>query len=153
MLFRSPPRTSRGRLATFALAVVCGLWVLALAASQATGSAVALPFLERSIAAIGDVPALLQLHEQAIRSAASQASAPAQIAVPGFPVQGVTLHRALAQTGSREDWRAALLTASAQAAYERGPSVFAPNGGSGDSRTFSTSQWVRIVMEIGRAHV
>lgn len=142
-----PARLGRGRLVTTALALVCGLWMLALAASQVTSSTVALPFLERTVGALGDVPALLQLHEQAIRAAANQPGS-GSVPVPGFPVQGVALPRALAQTGSREDWRAMLLSASAQAAYERGPAVFAPDNTPADSRAFSTSQWIRIVMAV-----
>ena len=142
-----PARVGRGRLVTTALAVVCGLWVLALAASQATSAAVALPFLERTVSALGDVPALLQLHEQAIRTAANQPGT-GPVPVPGFPVQGVALPRALAQTGTRDDWRAMLLAASAETAYERGPAVFAPANTPADSRAFSTSQWIRIVMAV-----
>jgi hypothetical protein len=138
-------RASRGRLATFGLAVISGLWVLALAASQATSPTVAEPFLERTIGALGDVPALLDLHEQPIRIAANQPGS-GPVAVPGWPVPGVMLPRALAQTGTRDEWRAALLRESAEHAYERGSAVFAGSGEAARGGVFSTSRWVDIVM-------
>lgn len=155
---RRPPRAGRGprahpsgaRRATAALALASGLWLLALAASQATSAAVAAPFFERTIAALGDVRALLQLHEPQIRAAANASSGTgggdARVAVPGFPVQGVTLPRELARNGSREDWEHVLLLDGARAAYERGPTAFAPGGAVTSSGIFSTSQWVRVVM-------
>lgn len=138
-------RASRGRLATFGLAVMSGLWVLALAASQVTSPTVAVPFLERTIGALGDAPALLQLHEQPIRIAANQPGA-GPVAVPGWPVPGVMLPRALAQTGTRDQWRTALLRESAQQAYERGSAVFAANGEAARGGVLSTSRWVDLVM-------
>ena len=143
---------SRARLAAAGLALASGLWLLALAASQATSATVAVPFLERTISALGDVPALLQLHEQQIRSAAGQARGEGRVTVPGFPAQGVTLPRELAQRGSRDEWRAALLREGAEAAYERGPAVFAPGGAATDGGIFSTSQWVRVVMGLASAN-
>ena len=143
----TPPRRPRTSLATFGLAVMSGLWVLALAASQATSPTVAVPFLERTIGTLGDVPALLQIHEQPIRIAASQRGT-GPVAVPGFPVPGVTLPRAMAQTGTRDEWRTALLRESAAAAYERGPAVFSPGGDATRGGLLSTSRWVDIVMGV-----
>ena len=142
-----PPRTSRARRATFGLAVITAFWLLALAAAQATSSTVAIPFLERTVGALGDVPALLQVHEAQIRTLASQGG-DAAIPVPGLPVQGVTLPRPLAQTGTREVWAAHLLHASAEATYERGAAAFTPGGGETSSGTFSTSAWVRVVLAL-----
>ncbi|MGE3855460.1 MAG: hypothetical protein AB7G21_00735 [Dehalococcoidia bacterium] len=147
----APPRRarpSRGRLATTALTLLTGLWVLALAASQATSPTIAVPFLERTISTLADVPALLQFHEQAIRRAAAQPGGDAPIPIPGFPVHGVTLPKALAQTGRVEEWRDRVLRESAQAAYERGPEVFATAGEAEATRAFATSRWVRLIMDI-----
>jgi len=141
------PRLSPARRAAVGLALASGLWLLALAASQATSATVAVPFLERTIGALGDVPALLQMHEPMIRATASLPGSE-DAAVPGFPVQGVALPRILAQQGTREDWRAALLHDSALATYERGPAVFAPGGVATTSGIFSTSLWVRLVMRL-----
>ena len=141
-------RRSRARLASAALAIISGIWLLTLAASQATSATVVVPFLERTIASLGDTSALLRLYEPQIRNAASQGGGGDRIAVPGFPVPGVTLPRSLAQTGTIEQWHASLLRDSAEAAYERGTAVFAPADKTTSSGTFSTSQWVRIVMGI-----
>lgn len=142
-----PPRTSRARRATFALAVVTALWLLTLAAAQATSRTVAVPVLERTVSTLGDVPALLQVHEAQIRTQASQGGDSA-IAVPGFPVAGVSLPRTLAQTGTREAWASHLLRASAETAYDHGAAAFTPGGAATSSGTFSTSAWIRLVLAL-----
>lgn len=142
------PRRSRGRQVTVALTIVTGLWLLALAASQATSATVAVPFLERTLSALADVPALLRVHEQAIRRAATQPGGDAPVPVPGFPVPGVTLPRAAAQTGKVEDWQALVLRSSAEAVYQRGPDAFAPGDSSDGAPTFATSRWVRLILDL-----
>lgn len=142
-----PPR-NRTRRALLTFSVATGLWLLALAASQATSETVAVPFLERTISALGDVPALLQLREQQVRIAANQPNSDSRVTIPGFPVQGVTLPREVVQNETIEVWRAALLHDSAVAAYEHGPTVFAPSGSTSTSGLFSTSQWLRVVMAL-----
>ncbi len=144
---RNGPR-SRARRAIAAFAVVVGLWLLALAASQATSETVAVPFLGRTVSVLGGVPALLQLREQQVREAASKPGADIRTAVPGFPVQGVTLPRDLAQTGSLDDWHVSLMRDAGAAAYERGPAVFTRDGVATSAGLFSTSQWVRTVMSL-----
>lgn len=146
-----PPRRrtrSRGQRVTVALAAVTGVWVLALAASQATSATVAVPFLERTISVLADVPALLRVHEQAIRRTATQPGGDAPIPVPGFPVSGITLPRAAAQTGTVEDWQALVLRAGAEAVYQRGPDAFASSGTPEGARAFATSRWVRLIMDV-----
>lgn len=140
-------RPSRARVSTIGLAIASVLWLLALAASQATSPTVAIPFLERTVAALGDIAALLLLHERTIRDTATR-STDSRVAVPGYPVQGITLSRALAQSGTRDEWRAALLNDSAQAAYQRGTAVFVPGGAAPASGAFSTSQWLGVVMKV-----
>lgn len=144
----APPSRASVRRAATALAVASGLWLLALAASQVTGPTVAVPFLARTIAALGDVPSLLALHEPQVRAAASRGGGEAPIAVPGFPVPGATLPRALARDGRPEEWAALLLSRAGEAAYERGPAVFATGDGAGSGGLFSTSRWVRVVMAL-----
>ena len=90
-------------------------------------------------AAAADVPALLQFHEQTIRRAASQPGGDAPIPVPGYPVQGVALPKALAQTGRVDEWRDHVLRESAAAAYERGPEIFASAEGAEATRATITA--------------
>jgi len=149
------PRRPRGaRRAVMLFALVCGVWLLALAASQATSATVAVPFLERTISALGNVPELLRLRERQIRDAANHPDAKATLELPGFPIPGVMLARELAQQGSLDDWRAALLHDGAVAVYERGPAAFAPQGVEITSGLFSTSAWLKAVMGLmsPRAH-
>lgn len=142
-----PPRSRRMRLAAVGLALVAALWLLALAAAHITSRAVAIPALERTIAALADVDALLLLHEPELRAAGAQAQPGAAVTVPGFPVPAATLTAEQARSGSRAQWRDALLAAAAEATYRSGMDAFAPDGVATDGGLFSTSGGVRRVIE------
>lgn len=107
------------------LAVALCLWLLMVAAADATSHRVAEPALARLLDGLTGTGDLLRSQETAIREAATKAAPGTTIEVPGFPVRGAGLPRDEALAGSPEQWRRTLLDQSAALLYRHGTSPFA----------------------------
>lgn len=119
------------RFVMLALTVVALTWLLALSAHQATGRVAAIPAIERGVAALTEIDALLVTHQEAIAAAGeSRASEPgARVAVPGFPVPDASLTAEEARDLAPADQRALVLARAADAVYARGVDAFLVEGG------------------------
>lgn len=96
---------------------------LTINAVQLTSAGTAQRILERAVAVLTDVDALLPQLQEDLREAALTAEADT-VPVPGFPIP-VELPKEAAATIGQEDLRRLLLAASAQQAYAEGMDVFA----------------------------
>jgi len=119
------------RTVSFALFVVAAAWLLVLSAHQVTDRVVAIPALERGVAALTELDALLLMHRDAIAAAgASRAADPvARVEVPGFPIAAATLTAVEARDLGAEEQRALVLERAATAIYERGVDALLVDGG------------------------
>ncbi|MDA1002940.1 MAG: hypothetical protein O3B31_06270, partial [Chloroflexi bacterium] len=119
------------RFVMLALTVVALTWLLALSAHQATGRVAAIPAIERGVAALTEIDALLVIHQEAIAAAGeSRASEPgARVAVPGFPIPDASLTAEEARDLAPADQRALVLALAAEAVYARGVDAFLVEGG------------------------
>lgn len=126
--YRPPDQTSGAGPAWWfgGLLVIVGmLFLAALSLAQLSSRTVAMPAIERGVASLTEIDALLAIHEEELcRLAATEAP----IQVPGFPVQGIDVRvsdiRCTDGTLDRESLRALLLSKSADAVYLRGADAF-----------------------------
>lgn len=152
-LERQRPRSDTpefgARLAAVGLTLVAAAWLLAFTAQQVTSPGVALPVIQRGVDALTGLPALVVMHEEAIRTAAAQAPEPdSPVPVPGFEVQGIALTRAEVAAGGPAEWHRLLRERTALAIRQDGSiSILAISGEPVDEGVFSTSGGVRRVME------
>ena len=130
-------------VAGVAFAIAATLWLLALSAAQATDRQVAIPALERGIAAYTAIDDLLaRYHDDLATGDAGGAT------LPGFLVPGVALTPAEAQSGDVQLMREALLARAAEAVYEEGFAALEPAGAPVETQTFSTPGGARRVMDL-----
>ncbi len=137
---------SRVRRATAQLALVGTVWLLVMSAAQISTPATALPALGRIVAALTDIDGLIALQTPAIRAAAARPGVTV-IEVPGFPVKAATLTAEAARSGSPDQWRSTLLSASADAIYGHGMSAFAQEAEGSDGQPLSTPGNTALVIE------
>lgn len=127
-------------VAGVAFAIAATLWLLALSAAQATDRQVAIPALERGIAAYTAIDDLLARYHDDL--------ATGDATLPGFLVPGVALTPAEAQSGDVQLMREALLARAAEAVYEEGFAALEPAGAPVETQTFSTPGGARRVMDL-----
>jgi hypothetical protein len=127
-------------VAGVAFAIAATLWLLALSAAQATDRQVAIPALERGIAAYTAIDDLLARYHDDL--------ATGDATLPGFLVPGVALTPAEAQSGDVQLMREALLARAAAAVYEEGFAALEPAGAPVATQTFSTPGGARRVMDL-----
>jgi hypothetical protein len=127
-------------VAGVAFAIAATLWLLALSAAQATDRQVAIPALERGIAAYTGIDDLLARYHDDL--------ATGDATLPGFLVPGVALTPAEAQSGDVQLMREALLARAAAAVYEEGFAALEPAGAPVATQTFSTPGGARRVMDL-----
>jgi hypothetical protein len=127
-------------VAGVAFAIAATLWLLALSAAQATDRQVAIPALERGIAAYTGIDDLLARYHDDL--------ATGDATLPGFLVPGVALTPAEAQSGDVQLMREALLARAAEAVYEEGFAALEPAGAPVETQTFSTPGGARRVMDL-----
>ncbi|MPZ99805.1 MAG: hypothetical protein GEU80_10815 [Dehalococcoidia bacterium] len=146
------PTSPRGMGLTLALlgfVVAAALWLGALAVSQTTSPQAALPALERGVAVLSDVEALLTLHQEEMQAEAESVSAPgARVTLPGFPVAGVDFSPEEVTDLDADALRALALERGAARVYEDGTAAFviedvAPQ----EPGIFSTAGGARRVMQ------
>lgn len=133
-----PWRDTWVRLAGIALAILGGLWLIVLSASEATSEEVARPALESIMDTMTGLPGLLELHADEISGASGAAT------VPGYPLD-VTVPADLVGEG-RTAWRASILEQSSALLYAEGPGVLADGGDTGGTGTFSTPGGTKLLM-------
>ena len=108
------------------LAAAAALWLTVLTVAQATDEEVALVALERGVAALTDVEALLDLQLEAVQEQADAGAA--KLAPPGFPVRdaGVPAGEATRPDGTVDRMLLldGLLSSSARLVYMRGVDAF-----------------------------
>ena len=107
-----------GWIAALLLTLALAAWLAAHSASQATSEEVALPALERAIAALTEADSLLELHREEI---AAEVAAGDAVAVPGYPLD-VRVPASRAATPSA--LRAELLSRSAALVRAEGSAAF-----------------------------
>ena len=131
------------------LAVALALWLGVLSVAQATDERPALAALERGVAALTDVEALLDLQLEAVQE---QADAGARtLDVPGFPVRDAGVPAAeVTRADSSVDrtlLRDLLLRKSARLVHTRGVAAFREDGAETDAASrFSVSGGIRALL-------
>jgi hypothetical protein len=131
------------------LVVLVSLWLVALTLSQLTSREVAMPAVERGVAALSEVDALLQLHGNQI---CAQVDAGVPIEIPGFAVQGVTLHPQEVRCPNgeldRANLRALLVAQGAEQVYLRGTDAFREDTAAASTGSIlSASGAIRLVLD------
>ena len=127
----SPPSHAVSRaLVGSLLAGAVALWIAVLSVAQATDEPVALAALNRGVAALTEIDALLDLQIESVQEQAD-AGAPT-LTPPGYPVRDSEVSAAAVTrpdgTVDRELLRDALLRKSARLIYTRGVGAFRPAG-------------------------
>lgn len=131
------------------LVLVGGLWLGALTLSQLSSRTVAIPAIERGVAALTEVDALLAIHEGELCDLAASESA---LEVSSFPVRGVEVAVSDIQCPGgrldREALRALLLSRSAEQVYSLGADAFRDEGAELEAASIlSTSGATRATLD------
>ena len=133
-----PWRDTWVRLAGMAFAVIAGLWLVLLSASEATSEEAARPALESIMDTMTGLPDLLELHAEEITITGGD------VAVPGYPLD-VTIPDAAVVDGP-ERWREVILEESSALLYAEGPDALAGDADAEGAGTFSTSGGTKLLM-------
>lgn len=131
------------------LVLVGAAWLGALSLSQLSSRQVAVPAIERGVAALTEVDELLALHEQELCQLAATDSA---LEVSRFPVQGVEVAVSdIHCTDGRLDkdgLRTLLLERSAEQVYARGADAFLNTNGTAEGTSIlSTTGATRVTLD------
>ena len=121
----------RNTVAWIAAVALVGAAAAALAVhslAEATSDEVARPALGNAVDAIAEPEALIDLHFETISEAAADAAPGAGIAVPGYPVMGVSLTTEEAASGNRARMRDALVERSVSRIRADGRAALAEGG-------------------------
>jgi hypothetical protein len=150
--FDEPPLSGIRRAAVWFLGVflvgALALWLGVLSAHQATSEAVALPALERGVAALTDLGAMVDAQAESL---AAQAASGSTVSLAGFPLRDVDA--STADVTSSGEFDAALahdafLARAAQRVYMRGTAAF--EGGdeiAAGASIFSAAGSIKTVLE------
>ena len=134
-----------------ALLVLTGaLWLGALSLSQLSSRTVAMPAIERGVAALTEIDELLSIHEQELCSLAESQAA---VNVVGLPVQGVAIDvddiRCTDGKLNREALRPLLLSSSAEQVYLHGGAAFLDETASREGASIlSSSGAIRAILDV-----
>jgi hypothetical protein len=148
-----PPEQSSGAGPVWwvgALLVLTGaVWLAALSMSQLSSREMAMPAIERGVAALTEIDALLEIHEQELCTLAESETA---VEALGFPVRGVdlSLNDVRCEDGelNREELRALLLMRSAERVYLDGAGAFEDESAvDGDTSILSPSGAIRATLD------
>ncbi len=127
----------------FLAAIGVALWLATLSVAQATSEAPALAALERAVAALTEVDALLGLHLEEVQARADAGDQ--TLTLPAFPVRdaGVETTGVTGDGGAvdRERLREALLDRSARLVYMRGPDALRQDGVEPVQTPLSRESW------------
>ena len=126
------------------------LWLFAAAAADTTSPRIAVPALARLLDGLTGTSDLLRSQEPTIREDATKAAAGTLVEVPGFPVRGAGIPREVVLSGTREEWRRALLDQSAALLYRDGTRLFADDA-EASRFVFGGGSWALSLLG-GRLH-
>lgn len=150
--FDEPPLSGTRRAAVWLLGVLLvgalALWLGVLSAHQATSEAVALPALERGVAALTDLDAMIEAQAESL---ATQAAAGSTVSLAGFPLRDVDASADDMTSGGEFDLALAhdvFLARAAERVYMRGTAAF--EGGDEiavDASIFSAAGGIKAVLE------
>lgn len=133
-----------------ALLVITGaIWLAALSMSQLSSRTVAMPAIEHGVAALTEVDALLEIHEQEL---CNLAESDAAVDIVAFPMRGISISSEDVQCTNgeldREGLRTMLVTQGAEQVYVHGADAFLDESASDeDASILSASGAIRATLD------